>query len=70
MLKGLLCESAGIPAKPANGLGLGACVVCVGVLVVLGVLLAGVVVVVVLDGVVVVVVAIYRRNDESSYYFP
>ena len=28
MLNGLLCESAGIPANPANGLALGACVVC------------------------------------------
>ena len=28
MLNGLLCESAGIPANPPNGLALGACVVC------------------------------------------
>lgn len=26
ILKGLLCESAGIPPNPAKGLGLGACV--------------------------------------------
>jgi hypothetical protein len=56
ILKGLLCESAGIPPNPAKGLALGVCVV---VVVVGGVpiLVAGVVV-----GAVVVVVAAKKKK--------